>query len=561
MSSSSTSTSTSQFYQRAILEYDGVLRHYVYPKSANSAHGRAMGWSTIHFIPQNICLSMGISLNSSACGFNSFCTLGTDQIPKCECPTGYSVIDPNDSMSDCKPTFAPQSCDEEAPETDLFSFKEMPNTDWPFSDYASFPKVTEEWCRQNCLDDCFCALARFFDGTCTKKRYPFSNGKVDVSVEGKSLIKIRNSNATADSSGSKKSRRSIPIIAGSVFLGSSMFLNLLLLLSICLYAFCFSQQKSKMIRPHQVLPGLNIRRFGFKELQEATNGFKEELGRGAYSTVHKGIIKTDNTETVVAVKKLHKMATEGEEEFKAEVSSISRTNHKNLVQLLGYCDEEQNRLLVYEFMSNGSLANFLFENSRPNWYKRLQIAFAIARGIRYLHEECKNQIIHCDIKPRNVLLDESLAAKISDFGLAKLLKPDQSRTTTGIRGTKGYVAPEWFRNMPITVKVDVYSFGILLLELLCCRRNYEPQVEAEREMILADFAYDCYKEGTLHLLVANDDEEALNDKLFDKFVMIAIWCIQEDPELRPNMKRVLQLMEGPVEVPVPPDPASSTTSI
>ncbi|KAL2486016.1 receptor-like protein kinase 1 [Abeliophyllum distichum] len=209
-------------------------------------------------------------------------------------------------------------------------------------------------------------------------------------------------------------------------------------------------------------------------------------------------------------------------------------------------------------MSNGSLANFLFENSRPNWYKRMQIAFATARGICYLHEECSNQIIHCDIKPQNVLLDESFTAKISDFGLAKLLKPDQSKTTTGIRGTKRYVAPEWFRNMPITVKVDVYSFGILLLELICCRRNYEPDVEVETEMILADFAYDCYKEGTLHLLVAND-EEALNDKQFDKFVMIAIWCIQEDPTLRPTMKRVMQLMEGSVEVPIPPDPASYIT--
>ncbi|CAI9778588.1 unnamed protein product [Fraxinus pennsylvanica] len=556
----SSATSTSQFYQRAILEYDGVLRHYVYPKSANSSGGRAMGWSPTHFIPPNICLSMGMSINSSACGFNSFCSLGTDQKPKCECPRDYSFIDPNDSMSDCKPNFVPQSCDEEARETDLYIFEDMPNADWPFSDYASFPQVTEEWCRQVCLDDCFCVLARFFDGTCTKKRYPFSNGRVDVSVEGKALIKIRNSNATADSSGSKKSERSILIITGSVFLGSSVFLNLLLLSSIFLYAFCFRQRKSKGLQPCRVLPGLNIRRFTFKELRETTNGFEEELGRGACSTVYKGTIKNDNTETVVAVKTLHKMATEGEEEFKAEVSSISRTNHKNLVQLLGYCDEDQNRLLVYEFMSNGSLANFLFENSMPNWYKRLQIAFAIARGIRYLHEECKDQIIHCDIKPRNVLLDECFTPKISDFGLAKLLKPDQSRTTTGIRGTKGYVAPEWFRNMPITVKVDVYSFGILLLELICCRRNYEPEVEAESEMILADFAYDCYKEGTMHLLVANDDE-ALNEKRFDKFVMISIWCIQEDPTLRPTMKRVLQLMEGSVEVPIPPDPASSTTSI
>ncbi|CAI9778590.1 unnamed protein product [Fraxinus pennsylvanica] len=397
---SSNAASTSQFYQRAILEYDGVLRHYVYPKSANSAGGRAMGWSTMDFIPPNICTRITQTTGSGACGFNSFCALGTDQIPMCECPLGYSLIDPNDRMSECKPDFAPQSCNEETSEADLFSFNDMLNTDWPLSDYAYFQQVTEDWCRQVCLDDCFCAVAIYRDGNCWKKKYPLSNGRVDPSVGGKALIKIRNSNATADVSGSKKSKRSILIITGSVFLGSSMFLNFLLLLSIFL--------------------------FSFKELKGATNGFKEELGRGAYSTVYEGIIKNDNTETVVAVKKLHKMATEGEEEFKAEV--------------------------------------------------------------------------------------------------------------------------------------DVYSFGILLLELICCRRNYEPEVEAESEMILADFAYDCYKEGTMHLLVAND-EEALNDKRFDKFVMISIWCIQEDPTLRPTMKRVLQLMEGSVEVPVPPDPASSITSI
>ncbi|KAL2507901.1 receptor-like protein kinase 1 [Forsythia ovata] len=552
--------SSSQFYQRAILEYDGVLRHYVYPKSANSSGGRAMAWSSMDFIPSNICKSIRQSSGGGACGFNSFCSIGTDQMPNCDCPVGYSVVDPNDRMSGCKPNFAAQNCDKEARETDHFSFNDMPNTDWPDSDYTYFQQVREDWCRQVCLDDCFCAVAIFRDGNCWKKKYPLSNGRVDSGVGGKALIKIRNTNVTANFCVSKKSNRSTLIIIGSVLLGSSTFLNLLLLSSLLLYAFYFNKLKSNRHQPYQVLPGPNIRRFGFKELQEATNGFKEELGRGSYSTVYKGIVKNDNIEKVVAVKKLHKMATEGEQEFKAEVSSISRTNHKNLVQLLGYCDEGQNRLLVYEFMSNGSLSNFLFQSSRPNWYKRLQIAFATARGLCYLHEECNNQIIHCDIKPQNILLDESFTAKISDFGIAKLLKPDQSRTTTGIRGTKGYVAPEWFRNLPVTSKVDVYSFGILFLELICCRRNYEPDVEVETEMILADFAYDCYKEGTMHLLVANDDE-ALNDKQFDKFVMIAIWCIQEDPALRPTMKRVMQLMEGSVEVPIPPDPASFITSI
>ncbi|CAI9778592.1 unnamed protein product [Fraxinus pennsylvanica] len=193
---SSNADSTSQFYQRAILEYDGVLRHYVYPKSANSAGARVMAWSTMNFIPSNICMRIVERTGSGACGFNSFCSMGTDQIPKCECPIGYSFIDPNDRMSGCYPNFAPQNCDEEARETELFSITDMPNTDWPLSDYAHFQQVTEDWCRQVCLNDCFCAAVIYRDGNCWKKKYPLSNGIVDSSVEGKAMIKIRNNNGT-----------------------------------------------------------------------------------------------------------------------------------------------------------------------------------------------------------------------------------------------------------------------------------------------------------------------------------------------------------------------------
>ena len=141
------------------------------------------------------------------------------------------------------------------------------------------------------------------------------------------------------------------------------------------------------------------------------------------------------------------------------------------------------------------------------------------------------------------------------------MKADQTRTTTGIRGTKGYVAPEWFRNMLVTIKVDVYSFGILLLELICCRKSFEAEAKDENQMILADWAYDCYKDKKLDLLVEND-EEAIDDmKRVEKYVMIAIWCIQEDPSLRPTMKKVVQMMEGSVEVSVPPVPSSFISSM
>ncbi|KAF5800226.1 putative protein kinase RLK-Pelle-SD-2b family [Helianthus annuus] len=161
------------------------------------------------------------------------------------------------------------------------------------------------------------------------------------------------------------------------------------------------------------------------------------------------------------MKKLNKAFQDGEKEFQTEVNAIAKTHHKNLVELLGYCDDGDQRLLIYEYMSNGTLAGFLFGDMRPRWKLRSHIAVGIAKGLAYLQEECSTQVIHCDIKPQNILLEDCYNAKISDFGLAKLLMMDQSRTSTGIRGTKGFVAPEWFRNTPVTVMVDVYSFGVL----------------------------------------------------------------------------------------------------
>ncbi|MCL7046326.1 hypothetical protein MKW94_011838 [Papaver nudicaule] len=296
----------------------------------------------------------------------------------------------------------------------------------------------------------------------------------------------------------------------------------------------------------------NLHSFTYQELEEATDGFTEELGRGAFGIVYKGFTEEMGS---IAVKKLDKVFHQGEKEFKSEVNTIGQTHHKNLVRLLGFCDQGQHRLLVYEFMSNSSLADHLFGISKPDWNRRVQIAFGISRGLMYLHEECSTQIIHCDIKPQNILLDDSFTAKISDFGLAKLLITSQTRASTGIRGTRGYVAPEWFRNTPVSSKVDVYSYGVMLLEIICCRKGVVPElVEEEIKAILTDWAYECFSQGKLEDLV-EDDEEVMNDmKRFARLVMIAIWCIQDEPSLRPSMKKVTQMLEGVLEVSAPPCP-------
>ncbi|KAL3747771.1 hypothetical protein ACJRO7_016561 [Eucalyptus globulus] len=553
---------TSGYYQRAILEYNGVFIQYIHPKTANSSSGRLIGWSRVSVpVPENICRSIVQHLGSGACGFNSYCTLGDDLRPRCQCPPGYTPLDSANEMNGCIQDFVPQSCNGSRPETDQFVLREMLATDWPVSVYEQSSGQTEDWCREACLADCFCTAALFKNGNCWKKNYPLSNGRMGPWEDGKALIKVRIHDTTSKctKNDQKKNKNTTLMIIGSVLLSCSVFVNLLLLITYLIYR-SFRSRDSKLSPLVQINQVTGMRTFTYQELQEATYGFKEELGRGAFGTVYKGALGSEDAD-FVAVKVLATRTGESEKEFEREVSAISQTNHKNLVLLLGFCNEGQHRLLVYEFMSNGTLADFLFGASRPSWYRRTEIACDVARGLSYLHQDCTRHIIHCDIKPQNILLDDSLTAKISDLGLAKLLMANQTRTTTGVRGTRGYLAPEWFRNMPISSKVDVYSFGILLVELICCRKNYKPEVEIEAQIVLVDWACDCYHNRSVPKLVESDEEASSDIKRVRRFVMTALWCIQEDPALRPTMKKITQMLEGAVEVPIPPVPSSFMSSI
>ncbi|GKV42682.1 hypothetical protein SLEP1_g50062 [Rubroshorea leprosula] len=481
------------FYYRATLDFDGVFTLYSHSGNGDES------WSSLWYRPEDICYSFtgpNPALGIGPCGFNSICQQDPDGMVNCQCPPGFSFLDAVNKHLGCKPNNQsyPGDCNDAGFTIgeDSFEFNSMPFVDWPYGDYELLQPVNETECRWSCLLDCTCAVASLEDpslnngiGNCWKKKLPLSNGWYNKSRNNRIvLIKIET----------------------------------------------------------------NLRSFTYKELEDATKGFKEELGKGSFGTVYKGELSWD----YVAVKKLDKVVQEGEKEFKTEVNVIGQTHHRNLVRLLGYCDESEHRLLVYELMQNGSLASFLFGVLRPCWQQRLQIASGIARGLTYLHEECSTQIIHCDIKPQNILLDDSFAAKISDFGLAKLLINSKSHTLTVIRGTKGYVAPEWFRSTHVTVKVDVYSFGVMLLEIICCRRCVEH--EMEEAAILTEWAYDYYNEGNLGKLVEND-EEARNDMgRVEMLVKVAMWCLQDEPSQRPKMRTVTMMLEGALLVPAPPCP-------
>ncbi|KAJ8747776.1 hypothetical protein K2173_014455 [Erythroxylum novogranatense] len=514
------------FYHRVSINFDGVFTQYYYPKRSTGDQN----WTPLWSQPDDICIRNRVTTGSGTCGYNSICTLQPNKRPSCKCPDGYSLLDPNDSYGACKPNYT-QICgeDEGGPVENLYDFVELTNRDWPEADYALLQPFNEEECRQSCLHDCMCAVAIFRSG--------------DMS-----LIKVRIGNVNP------RNPTNDQILIGSVLLGCSAFFNFLMLSALCLGFFFIYRRKSTKAPYQSNIVETNLRCFTYNELLESTDGFKEELGRGAFGVVYKGALRIGSG-VLVAVKKLHHVLQgDGIKEFMTEVNVIGQTHHKNLVRLLGFCDDGEQHLLVYEYLSNGTLSSFLFGDTRPSWSKRIPIVFGIARGLLYLHEECSTQIIHCDIKPQNILLDDYYNARISDFGLAKLLVFNQSQTLTAIRGTKGYVAPEWFRNLPVTVKVDVYSFGVLLLEIICCRRSVDPKESIPEKAILTDWAYDCYCDGGLDALVEYEPEALKDRARLKRFVMVAIWCIQEDPSLRPNMRQVTQMLEGVCEVPTPPCP-------
>ncbi|XP_028801242.1 G-type lectin S-receptor-like serine/threonine-protein kinase RLK1 [Neltuma alba] len=294
----------------------------------------------------------------------------------------------------------------------------------------------------------------------------------------------------------------------------------------------------------------SLQTFTFDELVNATRNFKEEISRGSFGVVYKGTIHGNHQR--IAVKKLDNVVDEGEREFQAEITAIARTHHRNLVQLIGYCINGSRKLLVYEYMSNGSLADFLFKaQMHLSWKQRVKIALDVARGILCLHEECEVCIIHYNIKPHDILLDEMWTAKISDFGFARLSMPKQSSTRSSNESTSDYVAPERQKDALASVKVDIYSYGVVLLEIICCRRNIDVNAPSEEEIMLSSWVYNCFVRGELNKLVVDEDVEWIT---LERMVKVALWCVQEASSLRPSMKNVILMLEGLKHIPIPPSP-------
>ncbi|KAL8097909.1 hypothetical protein AgCh_030865 [Apium graveolens] len=295
-------------------------------------------------------------------------------------------------------------------------------------------------------------------------------------------------------------------------------------------------------------------RYSYADIKKITSQFSDKLGQGGFGSVYKGQITKD---VIVAVKILNSDPKANGEDFINEVGTIGRIYHVNGVRLVGYCADGCNRALVYEFQPNNSLEKFTYsgQNHKKNflgWEKLQEIAVGIAKGIEYLHQGCAQQILHFDIKPHNILLDQNFTPKISDFGLAKLCSKDQSIVSmTMARGTIGYIAPEIFsRNFgKASSKSDVYSFGMLLLEMVGARNNNT--VENSTETYFPEWIYHRLEEGGE---VAIEIEKQEDSNIAKKLTIVGLWCIGWHPVDRPSIKHVTHMLERPECPAMPPNP-------
>lgn len=550
------------------LESDGNLRGYAYTSS--------LGW---HIAWELFNSSADGCLLPDQCGAYGLCV---DPNFCNNCPIGDNGVALKSSNSGCSPNYKPTCNISSTYSTSLstngdqWEMLTISGVDYFATAYFNPASniTSKDACEQLCLNNCSCAAAFYHTSTASCFILEQLEGSLHhVSDVGKvAFLKLDPRDLLSNDSTNSSSRLStkfqviIGLVAGSA--GSCLVVLIALKL-------CFIVRKKKAdhsdspthndasLEDHYIfeLVGMMPTRFSYKELEVATHGFKEQLGHGGFGVVYKGVLPDGRA---IAVKKLEG-ALQGHKEFHAEVAALGSIHHWHLVQLYGFCAEHVDRLLVYEYMTNGSLAQWLFSpphSSNPilDWDTRSNIALGMAKGLSYLHTECKEKIIHLDIKPQNVLLDDKFVAKLADFGLSRFVSREETSVVTTMRGTPGYVAPEWLLDSSITEMSDVYSYGMVLLEIVSGRRN---QISPDKLAVNSDSIEDyCYFPAlALRMLKENRELELVDARLgeaFDKgeaqkMLRIALLCAQEDSTKRPSMPKVVQMLDKEYgEVPEPP---------
>ncbi|KAG8075429.1 hypothetical protein GUJ93_ZPchr0006g42044 [Zizania palustris] len=558
--------------RRLTLDYDGNLRLYSLDKVGN--------WSVTWMAFPQLCKVRGL------CGLNGICVY--TPAPACVCAPGYEVIDPSDRSKGCSP-MVNISCHGQDVE-----FISLRDTDFLGYDLSDHHFVTVNSCMEICLSDCNCVGFAYLEGTgdCYPKNVllggvarssPVSASTGTMYTTYLKLPKGVVSNYSTPylqpfslKYGPDCSTTNKIFIAefldtrnsgqSRIFLYFYGFLSAILLAEVTfvILGLFILRRESLQLRVwpdeagYQMIAN-HFRGYTYRELVLATRKFMDELGRGASGIVYKGVLK-DNR--VVAVKKLVEI-NGGEEEFQHELSVMSRIYHTNLVRIWGFCSDGPHRILVSEFMENGSLDKILFDSDGSQnllgWKQRFNIAVGVAKGLAYLHHECSEWVIHCDVKPDNILLGENMEPKITDFGLAKLLNRGVSNMNVSrIRGTRGYLAPEWISSQPITAKVDVYSFGVVLLELLKGVRVSELQKNEDEDVKMAlgreirILAEQLKSDGSDQSWIADFIDTRLHGQFNNiqarMMMELAVSCLEEDRGRRPTMEYVVHMLVSVDEV-------------
>uniref|UniRef100_A0ACD5VNE3 Uncharacterized protein n=1 Tax=Avena sativa TaxID=4498 RepID=A0ACD5VNE3_AVESA len=473
----------------------------------------------------------------TACGGYGICSRG-----QCSCPTApdaayFRQIDYRTPNLGCA-LESPISCES----MQYHQLMAIPNVSYFYYNSSIEAELgDEESCKRSCLTTCSCKAAMFCSygnvhggGGCSlvtevlslqvdqfKEVYHFDSAYLKIQVTR-----------------SAKHRALLaPLLAGSI----AFFILLIFALVIIRKR---QQQEKDDEDEFANIPGMPTR-FTFEKLKVATKEFSYKLGEGGFGSVFKGQLGNET----VAVKQLDR-AGQGKKEFLAEVQIIGCVQHISLVKLIGFCAEKSHRLLVYEYMSRGSLEKWIYYNKKNaplDWCTRHRIFTDIAKGLSYLHEDCRQRIVHLDIKPQNILLDDSFNAKVSDFGLSKLIDRDESQVVTRMRGTPGYMAPEWLTSQ-ITEKVDVYSFGVVVMEIISGRKNLDYS-QPEGSVQLITLLQEKAENGQLEDMIdENSDDMHLHKEEVVEVMKLAMWCLQSDKNRRPAMPLVVKVIEGERDV-------------
>ncbi|CAL0320487.1 unnamed protein product [Lupinus luteus] len=543
--------------RRLTLEKNGNLRLYNWDDDVNGSRQWMPQWAAV----SSPCDIAGI------CG-NGVCNLDRSKTnASCTCLPGTSEIDSDGQCYENSSLVG--KCngrnENEKNHTSQFRISVLQQTNYYFSEFSVIANYSDDAnvsnCGDACLSDCDCVASVY--GLKEEKPYCWVLRRLDyggfedtsstlfVKVRSNGTLtqgQARGSNSSPDGLGSAKEKAVIiPIVL-------SMIVLIALLCSLLYYIVHRKRALKREMESSLILSGAPMK-FTYRDLQIRTSNFSQLLGTGGFGSVYKGSMGDG---TLVAVKKLDKVLPHGEKEFITEVNTIGSMHHMNLVRLCGYCSEGPHRLLVYEFMKNGSLDKWIFpsytkQDRLLDWPTHFDIAIAIARGIEYFHEQCRDRIIHCDIKPENILLDENFCPKVSDFGLAKLMGREHSQVVTMIRGTRGYLAPEWVSNRPITVKADVYSFGMLLLEIIGGRRNLDMSFDADN-FFYPGWAYKEMTNGSPIKVADRRLNGSVDEEELIRALKVAFWCIQDEIFMRPTMGEVVRMLEGSININMPPMP-------